>query len=254
MSNVVNLPTATNSMYTAEGTYARIDSAEVDRLISGLLTERDLDFTRRLQHRVGTKNTRHCIVYTIQSLTTDLGGTQAAPQIYVFNSYRKESAFLIAVGFLRFVCDNGMVVGENLFSQRIIHRAGQTAEQRVAGIENGIAAALDYIQSGALEELTNELVNLPLTDEQAISIAASLPIPKRVRERVMYAFSGLLTRRNEDRGGNLWTFWNVVNEFMRVNARSPVRNLERNTDLLDHVLALYEHELSLIDSPVEVVA
>lgn len=258
LTNVIQLPTnpQTDSVRTVvEGTYTRIDSSSVDTLISGMLHSRGITHTKRLQHRVGTKSTKHCIVYTLTGAETlALAGDRVTPQIYVFNSYQKESAFMIAVGFLRWVCDNGMVVGENLFSRRVIHRTGPTLQQRVAEIEDGLAAALDYIESGELAALADELTALPLTSDQAISIAASLPIPKRVREQVMYAFSGLALRRYEDSADNLWTFWNTVNEYMRRSARSAVRNLERNTDILDHILALYEHETAVLDTSLEVVA
>ena len=226
------------------GTYTRIESADINSTIENTLTTRGIEFTSRLQHRVAARTTKHCIVYTLHSIQgLRYGDTAVTPQIYVFNSYAKESALTIMVGFLRAVCSNGMVVGEDLYSTRIIHRTGPTLDQKVSQIETGIAAAVDIIQSGEIQRLVDELVSMQVSADQGISIVGSLPIPKRVKEHAMNKWAGPHSyRRPEDSDNNLWTLWNIINEIMRLRSRSIVANLERNRGLLDDILALYQHE------------
>lgn len=255
MTNVRELSSGNTINTTAEGTYTRIDSSSIDTVISSELESRGIEFTRALQHRVGTRNTKHCIVYTLHSVEgLRFGDSRVTPQIYVFNSYQKESALTILVGFLRAVCSNGMVVGEDTFSTRIIHRTGPTLSRKVNEIQTGIAAAIDFINSGELQRLTDDLYDTEITVDQGISIISSLPVPKRAREDALAIWTEARYRRYEDSENNVWSLWNIVNECMRTRSRSTVANLEKNRGLLDHVMALYEHEVSYTDGLMEVVA
>jgi hypothetical protein len=221
-------------------TYRRIETEEITTLVNTLLAKQGI--TEQVEANlaeVDGKSTTHRVKYTLHSLKQRVNGDTIAPQIYIFNSHNKECRFKIYVGFLRFVCMNGMVLGDILFDQTITHRTGPVCEAKLDGLERGLADALDYIQAGFANDV-EELTNQELTEGQMIQVTGNLPLSNRIKDKVIDRIVLQHTRRFEDQSNNVWALWNLTNEVIGQHTTSELRRDQRNVNLLGDIVALTE--------------
>lgn len=221
-------------------TYRTIDTAQIESTCYNALRARGLvqgdrerGFTTQLTSVNGSRSSQHRVRITLHGLAQVVHGDLITPQLLFFNSYKGESAFTIAVGFLRAICTNGMILGDAGYHERIVHRAGDTCERKLAEMADKIGAALDYVVDGGLRSLTQSLLQ-PLTQDEMYWIAARLPqLSNRMKDRVLYAIAN--PHRVEDAGENVWALWNIANEVIRQGTRSPYRQDVRNLGLLSDI-------------------
>ena len=229
---------STAAMYNphkVSGRYRPIDTEALVRQIVGDLGM-DEDSTIDVLRPRG-KSSRHGVVLTVGSPVM-LAGTSCFPRIYVRNSYAGESSLTVDVGFYRLICSNGMMVGSTHFRGRIRHV--QSGVSQLDWLRTQIVAAVQWLQE-ELPQLVTRLNSNLLTIEQIRAILGAIGAGANLlkhMEHVMYNPTHYL--RPEDRspqGLTAWNVWNVVNEQMRRRSRSPLRQLERNSGLLDAINA-----------------
>jgi len=228
-------------MRNVSTSYLTIDSTTMVNAIKETLTARGIDHTIRYSRGAGTKE-----VYDIRlHLHTQyaLGNDSVTPRIIIKNSYQGESACIVTGGFIRWVCNNGMVFGSDWFASRIVHRVGNTAESKLKQLQYDLVAVADYIAE-ELPSQIDELVNTELTEGQMLDIVGNLNLAKSRKEWVMGRIVNQEARRYADQANNLWTLWNLCNEAIGRNYRSEVRNFERNVSLIDDILFLYDQQYS----------
>lgn len=231
-----------------KATYRVINTSNITTIVEealqarGLQRDHDRGFTARIA-KVSGKGTGHCIHYALHGLTQVVNGDLVTPEIVLYNSYKGESALLITVGFIRAVCQNGMVIGDAGYYERIVHRVGDTVERKLTGIAAGIDQALDYIQAGGFSSLLNTLL-LPLTVDEQIQIAVRLPgLSTRIKDAIVTRL--VYPARDEDATENVWQLWNTVNEVHRQRTRSQYRQDVRNLSLLSDIQWLLDTELEV---------
>lgn len=208
--------------------YKSVDTINVlDGLVQkGVLTQENV-LNMKLSNVKG-KNTSH-IVRVPFGDRVSLFDTEVQPELLLWNSYQGESSLKASLGFYRFVCSNGMTVGEVFEEVKIRHVKGQTFEQKFDSFFNNLLPILDRGLSGL-----REVADKKLSTYEMIHVAFEL-FPKRIAEQVR---EQILVGRPEDRTGNVWELWNVSNEVLRANARQPngLAFERRNADLLPRIL------------------
>ena len=221
-------------------TYLTIDSGNIVNDIKTVLANLGVD-KYTISHSRGYGTTEKVTVaLTAFENFSKVGNDNITPQILFFNSYGGECALSIHVGFIRWACSNGMIAGDSFFSRRIVHRVGPTATAKLAELEAGISDAVAYMRD-EFGDAVAEMTAQPLTEEQMISVTASLPqLSKRSKEAVINKIVKPGLRREADRDNNLWILWNLVNEQVRVAGRSQYRTALKNVGLFNDVKALSE--------------
>jgi hypothetical protein len=164
------------------------------------------------------------------------GGT-VSPMLFLRNVNDGGHALMIGVGLFRFVCSNGLVVGDNFYSQRVIHRAGPTLDQFLINLDKNLDAAFETAATMDIEGMVNRLIEKQITEQQGIEILASLPIPQGATDRAILDW--VRPVRKEDAPRNLWSLYNVANEANRVKSRS-VNAFGREISLLGDIEALLD--------------
>lgn len=221
-------------------TYLTIESQDINDTITKALYRQGLGFTCKYFKGAGTKE---MFQYTIDLGDYALAGDTVMPRIIHMNSYKGESAMFTTGGFLRAACNNGMVMGQGFFGQRIIHRKGQTAERKLKQLEYQIAATASYLKND-LPEIIQELADSYVSQAEMIEIAANLPLANCHKEWIIQKIVYPEFRRAADQDNNLWILWNLANEAMARNYSSPVRFFERNLNLVDDIQFLYDDIVS----------
>lgn len=169
---------------------------------------------------------RHVMIFRHKDLTLPLS-QGAMLELRLTNSYDGSCAYRLALGIFRQVCSNGLVVGKNYESIRVVHvgqNAIQTAIQgafRIAKQAQRIAASIEAMRA---RELT--------ADERFAFArkAAELIAPSSV---VQVDVETLLeARRMVDVANDLWTVFNRIQEnvvrgglkYTSVNEQGNVRH------------------------------
>lgn len=137
-----------------------------------------------------------------------------ANEIILVNSHDGTSSYQMLSGVLRFVCNNGLVCGEDISDYRVPHK-GNIVDQVI----EKAWTTLDGF--GYIREVTEEMKSVTLTDAQAERFAqAALQIryePEQDEEgnwlaAPIDAHQLLNVRRSEDNQRDVWTTFNRVQE------------------------------------------
>lgn len=168
-------------------------------------------------------------------------GSKMQPQLFLRNINDGGHALMIGVGIYRHVCMNGLVVGDDFFSRRIIHRKGQTLDNFLTYLEKDLTDAFRIAADYHMDKLT-ELYNTAVSDSTAMQIIGSLSLPTGVIDSAIYSWAN---PRAEDKGANLFSLYNIVNEANRRRSNST-NAFDRELGLLQHIEALHDHEISTI--------
>lgn len=140
----------------------------------------------------------------------EINGTEAN-EIIVVNSSDGTSSYQMLSGMLRFVCNNGLVCGENMKELRVPHKGNI--------IDNVIQGAYDVLDGFEyIREVTGEMKALTLSGDEArvfANAAMEVKFPTAENEQPVRPFESaelLRFRRSEDRQSDVWTTFNRIQE------------------------------------------
>lgn len=161
------------------------------------------------------------------------------PEMVMVNAHDGTASYHLFAGFFRFICTNGMVAGKHVTHFRIRHTIPEVTRAEVL--------------TGGMEIVTKEFAELM----QRIDRMAKVTLDERAQVRlardalrlrygsVNAPFTEehlLLRRRSEDKGNDVWTTFNVIQENLTqggfevrstmYNRRSMVRPVERVSNVL----------------------
>lgn len=173
--------------------------------------------------------------YFGDKVQTDSGAV--SPMLFLRNINDGGHALMIGVGMFRFVCANGLVVGDNFYSRRIIHRAGPTLDEFLTNLDKNLDAAFETAASMDLAGMVEEYSARQVTEQQGIEVLASLPLPRNVVDSAIYRW--IAPVREEDTPRNVWSLYNIANEANRVRS-SSTSAFNREVNLLDDITALLD--------------
>ncbi|MGY8573460.1 DUF945 domain-containing protein [Paracidovorax citrulli] len=149
--------------------------------------------------------TKHMVRLRHRSLTAD----SEAGEVILLNSHDGSSSYQMLAGMFRFVCSNGLIVGDVVEDIRIPHKGDV-----VDGVIQGAFDVLDGLD--LVREVRDEMSGLRLdAGEQQAFAKAALQLryePSDAKPAPISESQLLMPRRAADTRADLWTTFNVVQE------------------------------------------
>jgi hypothetical protein len=154
---------------------------------------------------------KHLVVFRNNDIQiTAEDGDDVFPQILLTNSHDGKNAFTFTAGLFRMVCENGLVISSREFEHMKIRHYGYSFEE----LQDTIKSIVEKLPLTV--ESLNKFRQVELSQEQALDFAKKA-IATRFNEdeidNIQIDLQDLLTpTRREDRGNDLWSVYNVVQE------------------------------------------
>ena len=130
-----------------------------------------------------------------------------APQILLLNSHDGSSTYQMRAGCYRFVCSNGLVVGEDILPAMRVKHTGDAIREVIEGsyrIIEEVPALLGSIEG---------MADLQLADGERRAFArAAMALRFAGKAAPVTEEQVLRPRRHEDEKPDLWTTFNVIEE------------------------------------------
>ncbi len=163
------------------------------------------------------------------------------PTLYARNRNDGTLALSIGLGLFRMVCMNGLYMGVQAgLGGKVIHRATQRTQDFVNQIPQLVAAGIEQVQSGALQDVITDASAIPVFD--AIDIVGNLPgITFRQKDAIIAQIINGNFRKG-DRVSDSWGLYNVVNETVRHKSRSALASANRDIGLLEEISFLASNQ------------
>lgn len=162
-----------------------------------------------------------------------------ANEVILLNSHDGTSSYQMIAGMFRFVCHNGLVCGDTLADVRVHHK-GNVAEQVIEGAYE-ILQGFDEVQEA------RDAMRLITLDEgeQEVLARAALALKYDAPDKVTPVTEAqvLMPRRFDDRGSDLWSTFNRIQENLvkgglhgrnahgRRQRTRPVQGIDQNVRL-----------------------
>jgi hypothetical protein len=160
----------------------------------------------------GTKGfQKHLVVFRNNDVVINgADGDTVYPQILLTNSSDGKNAFTFTAGLFRMVCENGLVISTEQFNDVKMRHMGYTFEELQSQIREMVE------QLPLTVESMNKMKQIQLTEEQAQDLAKKALTTRFTEEQVeniQIDLDQLLEpTRDEDKGTDLWTIFNVIQE------------------------------------------
>ena len=137
-------------------------------------------------------------------------GDTVFPQVLLTNSHDGKNAFTFTAGLFRMVCENGLVISTSTFEDVKMRHMGYSFEELQVKIKEMVEKLPLTVES------MNKMQATELGQKQAVEFAKKA-ITTRFNDdelkRIKIDFKDLLTpTRDEDKGKDLWSVFNVVQE------------------------------------------
>lgn len=158
------------------------------------------------QTRVRDQSRREYTKHMLRLRSADIITGDEANEIILLNSHDGTSSYQMLAGVLRFVCQNGMVAGENVVDIRVPHKGDV--------VQNVINGAFDVLDGfDLIREQKEGMRAVTLNhDEQTVFARSALTLrydPTDTTAPAPITGNQLLSpRRFEDRSDDLWTVFN----------------------------------------------
>jgi hypothetical protein len=137
-------------------------------------------------------------------------GDTVFPQILLTNSHDGKNAFTFTAGLFRMICENGLVISTQQFEDVKMRHMGYTFEDLQKNIREMVEKLPLTVES------MNKMKQVELTPEQTIEFAQKSLAARFSQDEIdniEVNFDELLEpTRSEDRGNDLWSVFNVVQE------------------------------------------
>ena len=137
-------------------------------------------------------------------------GDTVYPQILLTNSHDGKNSFQFQAGLYRLICSNGLVIATEKFEDVKMRHMGYTFEDLQVKIKDMVERLPLTVES------MNKMKEMQLTEEEILAFAReaiNTRFSKKEMNRIEVDYE-LLTQpvRKEDRGNDLWSVFNVVQE------------------------------------------
>ncbi|NUY02382.1 DUF932 domain-containing protein [Paraburkholderia youngii] len=193
------------------------------------------------QTRVRDQGKREFTKHMLRLRHADQITGEEADEIVLLNSHDGTSSYQMLAGAFRFVCQNGMVAGENIADIRVPHKGNV-----IQNVVNGAFDVLDGFDLIRGQKDSMRAVDLS-RDEQHAFARSALALrydPTDAEALAPVTESQLLVpRRFEDRRDDLWTVFNRVQENLtkgglhgrsrsgRAMSTRPITGIDQNVKL-----------------------
>ena len=164
---------------------------------------------KQVKARKGEGYQKHLVVFRNNEIEiTAEDGDNVFPQILLTNSHDGKNAFTFTAGLFRMVCENGLVVSSREFENMKIRHYGYSFE----GLQDTIKTMVEKLPLTV--ESLNKFRQVELSQEQCLDFAKkALEVRLGELDNIQIDYQDLLTpTRSEDRGNDLWSVYNVIQE------------------------------------------
>ncbi len=142
-----------------------------------------------------------------------------ANEIILINSHDGTSSYQMMAGVMRFVCSNGLVIGENIHDVRVPHKGNIVGE-----VIEGAYQVLDNFKFADEQRESMKDVSLSAGEKRLLANSAlMLKYDTETDPAPVSEDSVLMPRRREDSKDDLWSTFNVLQENLvrgGLNARN----------------------------------
>lgn len=223
MSTEIN--TLDQKLPTLTDKYKLAKTSDIIKRIEGLGFKLDnfVAMKTRKKERQGFQKHRAIFTSPLLKATND-----GVPQLLLTNSHDGSSSVVLQLGFFRFICSNGLVVGTEVVAPiRIKHTGNDFEDRLIAGIDSIVAQAEKVSQS--IDKLKAKV--LSDAEVKAFQRAA---VEWRLEDRLsgngkVEDFT-MPVHRSEDKALDLFTIMNVVQEnLIRGGASALIKKDDGST-------------------------
>jgi Domain of unknown function (DUF932) len=157
---------------------------------------------------------RHILTFRLTDSPLIAG--EDIPEIVLLNAHDGSTAYKLMVGVFCVICSNGLIVADRtLAAMRVAHVGTRTIAEVVTATHKLVAELPTVL--GQVETWRSTLLSEP---EQLAYARAALTLRYPGRIAPITPQQLLAARRPEDRGDNLWTVFNRVQEHLIVGGLS----------------------------------
>ena len=154
---------------------------------------------------------KHLVVFRNNDImVTGNDGDVVYPQILLTNSHDGKNAFTFKCAIFRMICENGLIVSTQEYSDLKIRHYGYNFE----ALQEQIHTIVDQLPLTV--ESMNKMKQIFLSENQMVEFAKKAIASRFTEEEIENVeidWEDLLTpTRPEDKGNNLWSILNVVQE------------------------------------------
>ena len=218
-------------------TYQFVSNDKVFDTVTSILMRSETEFSVQ-KTRCGPTKVQW--KYTLTDCTLKLFDDDILPQIIVTNAETPGTALRISVGFYRMICTNGLTVGTDVYSTKIIHRKGETFDRKYNEVADQIDAAIEYLNGDFVEDMTKATEACIYCDDSGVEIIGNLNVPTKTKDKAIRLWLCPDEGREEDWGNSVWNLWNIVNEQIRFTVNSQQARIFYNKNLLRDINDLNE--------------
>lgn len=136
----------------------------------------------------------------------------AEAQLVIIDSHDGTSAFKVYLGWFRFVCANGLILGDRVFGRSVKHTQPDLVEQVILDLDDAMDS-MSSVQT-LVRRMQDVQVDAQMLADMSLAVArARFDFDEMHDSRYARAAMALLPiRRQEDINPNLYTAMNVIQE------------------------------------------
>ena len=191
---------------------------------------------------------KHLVVFRNPDVVINgADGDTVFPQILLTNSNDGKNAFTFTAGLFRMVCENGLVVSTQEFENVKMRHMGYTFEE----LQKQIRAMVEQLPLTV--ESMNKMKQIQLDEEQAKALAKKALTTRFTEDQVEamdFNLDELLEpTRDEDKGNDLWSVFNVIQEKIlsgdftymsgaKIRKARKVKNFKQDLDINQKLFAM----------------
>ena len=166
---------------------------------------------KEVKARKGIGFQKHLIVFRNEEVVINgADGDTVFPQILLTNSHDGKNSFTFTAGLFRMICENGLVVSTQQFENVKMRHMGYTFED----LQKEILKMVEKLPLTV--ESMNKMKSIQISDEDAVKLAKkslTTRFSEEEIENLRIDFDAFLEPvREEDKGKDLWTVFNVIQE------------------------------------------
>ena len=223
LANSAKYLTKANIMSMAPSVFAESPSDEVSKHYTHIPTERVIDDMEVLgwkpieakevkARKSSTKGfQKHLLVFRNDEIVINGNdGDTVYPQILLTNSHDGKNSFQFQAGLYRMICSNGLVIADEQFESVKMRHMGYSFEDLQDMMKEMVGKLPLTVES------MNKMKAIEMAEEQILAFAKdalNARFTKKEMNRIEVDLKELTTpTRNEDKGSDLWSVFNVVQE------------------------------------------
>jgi hypothetical protein len=200
------------TQHGSEGTSEKYSHIPTDRVINDMeLLGWGVVDVKEVKARKNQGFQKHLVVFRNNDIVINGEDNDVVyPQVLLTNSHDGKNAFTFTAGMFRMICENGLVVCSEEFSDMKIRHMGYNFEE----LQNVIKKMVESLPLTV--EAMNKMIDIELGQEQILALAKDL-LEIRVKDSDSVlnsnSFNEVLSpQREQDKGDNLWRVFNRIQE------------------------------------------